>query len=355
MRQHLTAVHLVGLTFFAVCGGDYGIEDAVGAAGPAWTLAGLLLVPWLWSLPIALMTAELGSMIPDVGGPVMWVERAFGPTVAHYNAIVHLVANFFDNALYPVMFVDYLSETYPALNMVGLHRYLLSAGMLLCVTLLNVAGVDAVASVSTLFTVLVISPFAALVVMGLPTLDSSAWFLGPTATFAAAAGDVGSGGVGGGSVLFAEAAGSNGSGGDFGGGVDGSGGGSGSGFGGGGVRWGTFLSVLLWNTSGYDSVGALAAEVENPGRDFPRAMVASIVLISLVYVLPVGVAVSLDERAQLASWTDGTLARVAREQVSRERLERRERRRPGGGPSECACEYARMRVASAGVCERVRG
>ena len=27
------------------------------------------------------------------------------------------------------------------------------------------------------------------------------------------------------------------------------------------VRWGTFLSVLLWNTSGYDSVGALAAEV----------------------------------------------------------------------------------------------
>ena len=29
-----------------------------------------------------------------------------------------------------------------------------------------------------------------------------------------------------------------------------------------GVRWGTFLSVLLWNTSGYDSVGALAAEVQ---------------------------------------------------------------------------------------------
>jgi len=27
------------------------------------------------------------------------------------------------------------------------------------------------------------------------------------------------------------------------------------------VQWGTFLSVILWNTSGYDSVGALAAEV----------------------------------------------------------------------------------------------
>ena len=95
----LTAMHLIGLTFFAVCGGDYGIEDAVGAAGPSWTLIGLLVVPWFWSLPIALMTAELGSMIPDMGGPVVWVDRAFGPMVAHVNAIIHLVSNFFDNAL----------------------------------------------------------------------------------------------------------------------------------------------------------------------------------------------------------------------------------------------------------------
>jgi amino acid transporter len=53
---------------------------------------------------MALMTAELGSMIPDVGGPIIWVQRAFGPLVAHLNAIVHLVAGFFDLALYPVIF-----------------------------------------------------------------------------------------------------------------------------------------------------------------------------------------------------------------------------------------------------------
>ena len=33
---------LVGLTFFAVCGGDYGIEDTIGAAGARLTLAGLI-------------------------------------------------------------------------------------------------------------------------------------------------------------------------------------------------------------------------------------------------------------------------------------------------------------------------
>ena len=47
---------LVGITFFCVAGGAYGLEDAVGAAGPAWALLAILVVPWLWSLPMALMT-----------------------------------------------------------------------------------------------------------------------------------------------------------------------------------------------------------------------------------------------------------------------------------------------------------
>ena len=64
------------------------------------------------------MTAELGA--PRCG-PVVWVDRAFGPFVAHQNALVHLVANFFDNALYPVMFADYLKEFHPALRSKACH------------------------------------------------------------------------------------------------------------------------------------------------------------------------------------------------------------------------------------------
>ena len=76
------------------------------------------------------------------------------------------------------MFADYLRELHPALKLEGTSRFFLSASMLGAVTLLNVAGVDAVASVSTIFTVLVISPFAALVIAGLPSLDPSAWLIG---------------------------------------------------------------------------------------------------------------------------------------------------------------------------------
>lgn len=125
------------------------------------------------------------------------------------------------------MFVDYLQIKSP------LPRFLTSTAMLACVTALNIAGVDTVANVSTIFTLLVVSPFAALVLMGLPTLDPTSWCIGPPAPSWGAAG-----------------AGSNSSGSS--GSIEG---------GGGGVRWGTFLSVLLWNTSGYDSVGALASEV----------------------------------------------------------------------------------------------
>ena len=68
--------------------------------------------------------------------------------------------------------------------------------------------------------------------------------------------------------------------------------------------------MLLWNTSGYDSVGALAAEVKHPGRDFPRAMIATIILVTLVYILPLAVAISLDS-SQLWKWSDGHFTRVA--------------------------------------------
>ena len=329
VRPRLLWYHLVGVTFFAVCGGDYGLEDTVGAAGPAITLIGLLLLPWFWSLPIALMTAELSAMIPETGGYVVWVHRAFGPFWAHQNALWNLVSNLFDNALYPVMFVDYL-RYFPALRVDGWRRWLISISMLTSVTSLNLVGVDVVASASNVFALLVISPFAALALAGLPEvrcrtawpsrntrslasasaslqssltpalprrcdgvrrprshtplghrpalatrcvhllhlpplcraqLKPSAWLLGPPPP---------------------------------------------------GVRWGTFLSVLLWNTSGYDSVGALAAEVQNPGRDFPRAMIATIALVTVVYLLPLLVAISMDE-ANLEQWTDGHFTVVAAE------------------------------------------
>ena len=251
------------MTFFAVCGGDYGMEDAVGAAGPGLTMLGLVVVPWLWSLPIALMTAELSAMIPESGGYVVWINRAFGPFWAHQNAMWNLVSNTFDNALYPVLFVDYLRYFPFFRRLSGVRRWLVSMAMLGSVTSINLLGVDMVASASTLFAALVVSPFGALSIAGMSSLD---WHAITRVHFGRP------------------------------------------------IRWGTFLSVLLWNTSGYDSVGALAAEVHHPARDFPRAMITTILLITVVYIVPLAVAISLDQ-GHLADWTDGHFTEVAADHV----------------------------------------
>jgi len=107
---------LVGITFFCVAGGAYGLEDAVGAAGPAWALLAILVVPWLWSLPMALMTAELTAAMPEDGGFVVWVERAFGRFWAFQEGWWSWLCSFADNALYPVMFAEYLGFWFPRMT-----------------------------------------------------------------------------------------------------------------------------------------------------------------------------------------------------------------------------------------------
>jgi amino acid transporter len=111
----------VGITFFCVAGGAYGLEDAVGAAGPAWALLAILAVPWVWSLPMALMTAELTAAMPEDGGFVVWVERAFGRFWGFQEGWWSWLCSFADNALYPVMFAEYLRFWFPRMTSVQLR------------------------------------------------------------------------------------------------------------------------------------------------------------------------------------------------------------------------------------------
>ena len=43
--------------------------------GGWYTMLGLLVMPFVWSLPLGLMTAELASMIPENGGFILWTEK----------------------------------------------------------------------------------------------------------------------------------------------------------------------------------------------------------------------------------------------------------------------------------------
>ena len=78
-RSKIGLLPLVTLIFFDVSGGPFGTEDSVSGGGPLLALAGFFLFPFVWSVPEALVTAELATAFPEDAGYVAWVTAAFGP------------------------------------------------------------------------------------------------------------------------------------------------------------------------------------------------------------------------------------------------------------------------------------
>ena len=253
-RRGLNLAGLVGLTFFCVAGGAYGLEDGVGAAGPLVVLLGIVILPWLWSLPTALMTAELSTAMPEDGGYVVWVENAFGRFWGFQEGWLSWLCSFADNALYPVMFVDYLA--YLRGDMGPMERWLIAAALIGVITWMNIRGIRLVGVTSIVFTALVLAPFAALVVIGLPQVTPANWLQRSAST-----------------------------------------------------DWPLLLSVLLWNTSGWDNAGCCAGEVSQPNRVYPRAMILTLILVTTVYLLPMAVGTGV--ASDWPQWKEGYLPKIA--------------------------------------------
>ncbi|HWH76861.1 MAG TPA: APC family permease [Candidatus Binatus sp.] len=253
-RRGLNFSRLVALTFFCVAGGAYGLEDAVSAGGALIVLLGILILPWLWSFPTALMTAELSTAMPEDGGYVVWVDKAFGRFWAFQEGWLSWLCSFADNALYPVMFLDYLA--YLRGDMPALERWLIGTVLISAVTWLNIRGTRLVGLSSLAFGLLVLAPFLAMFLLGIPQVDPTRW------------------------LQHGES-----------------------------LNWPLLLSTLLWNTSGWDNAGCCASEVTDPQRTYPRAMVYTVLLVTAAYLLPVAVGIGVD--ANSSTWKEGDFPKVA--------------------------------------------
>src|SRR5215813_1072039 len=126
-----------------VSGGPYGLEDVVSGAGYGGAILLLLVTPLIWSLPTALMIGELSSAIPAEGGFYVWVKRALGPFWGFQEAWLSLAASAFDMAIYPTLFVIYLSEITPALR-VGHRGVLVGVILVTACAMWNILGAKAV-------------------------------------------------------------------------------------------------------------------------------------------------------------------------------------------------------------------
>lgn len=239
-----------------VSGGPYGLEDIIGMAGFGGAILLLALVPLFWSLPTALMIGELASAIPDEGGFYIWVKRALGRFWGFQEAWLSLAASIFDMAIYPTTFTLYLGTVFPA-AVAGHRGFLLKLSIVIISTLWNLRGAVAVGRGSVKMMAVSLSPFVILILVAL-------WKILHGGLHLAGAGAIHR-------------------------------------------DLGAALSVTMWNYMGWDNASTIAQEVDEPQRNYPRAMFASALTVMLVYMLPliavwaVGIPAS---RFSTGAWAD---------------------------------------------------
>jgi amino acid transporter len=275
VRRQLRLLPLVGLMFFTVSGGAYGLEDVVGSSGPGMAVVLILLTPIIWSLPAALMVAELGTMFPVEGGFYYWVKIGLGRFAGYMEGAWSWLTTFVDMAIYPVLFADYLANYIPGVAAgatvlfsvgpidVDLH-WIVCLAVIWPLAYLNIRGAKGVGDSSVLFMFFILAPFAVMTVMAVPDMLAKGTEMFQPFTPP----DTG--------IFPAFAAG---------------------------------LWVVMWNYLGWDGLSTVAGEVENPRKNYPRALAISIPLITLCYLLPVlaGLAVSTDWEG----WTAGYFPQLA--------------------------------------------
>jgi Amino acid permease. len=82
------------------------MEDVVSSFGPGLTLLMIVVLPFLWSVPMACVASELSSMIPEAGGLYRWIRRALGEYWSFQAGWWWTLSLYIDSAVYVALFTN---------------------------------------------------------------------------------------------------------------------------------------------------------------------------------------------------------------------------------------------------------
>lgn len=253
----LTLLPLIALIFYEVSGGPFGVEDSVkSGGGPLLSLLGFLIFPLFWSVPEALVTAELATSFPENGGYVLWISSAFGPFWGFQEGFWKWFSGVMDNALYPVLFLDYLKHSFPIFNRL-IARVPALLGITASLTYLNYRGLHIVGFSAVTLAAFSLLPFAVMAILSIPRIRPAKWV----------------------AVDFSK------------------------------VDWRGYFNSMFWNLNYWDKASTLAGEVENPSKTFPKALFGAVVLVMCSYLIPL-LAGTGALNTPASDWSDGYFAQV---------------------------------------------
>jgi amino acid transporter len=251
-QRALQALRFACLAFVLVAGGPFGFEGAVRAAGPLPIFLAFLFVPFFWSLPQALSTAELATHIPDSGGAVIWASCAFNDLAGWIAGSNGLLSSLLDLGLYPALIAQSITAVH-GVPLSGL-AYSIVTFVAVCVSVgCSLSGLRGVSSFSALTCIFTILPF----------IISLVWQWR---------------GVIGGAFAWTQVAAA--------------------------PDWPLFVSTILWSYSGWDSLGTFAGEVYDSKGTYVRGTALTLTAATLSYATPVFV--SIQTHPKFNEWVPGS-------------------------------------------------
>lgn len=219
--------------------------------GIAWVLAGpaavaAFVIAAVLVLPAALAVAEMSTAMPEDGGPYLYVERSMGPLLGTIAGVGTWLMLSLKSALALVGGVPYLVYVSP-----GLEQFILplAVGLAILFTVVNLVSAEGSGKLQFVIVGVLLFILLALVTGSAPgvQLEQTAGAFDPTTD----------------GILAATA-------------------------------------IVFISYAGLTKIGAVAEEVEDPGRNLPLAIVGALAFVALLYALIVYVTVGvLDVQAAI--------------------------------------------------------
>eukprot|EP01083_Nonionella_stella_P181257 648631_1 len=269
-KKKLSSFQLMILLFTLTSAGPFGIESAIQSAGVFYTLIGLMIVPFIYSIPQSLMCSELGSMMPSYHGYIIWVYRAFnhipyiGNFIGFYNALSELLSLGSDIPLYTLLMSFYFEKLFATylmhFELTFWTRYSFKLCVIVVGAVVNILDITILGNTTILFTIIILLPFLIGFIYSIPHINVSTWSNHTT---------------------YNDNDNNH------------------------NIQWGLFLSTLIWLHTGWDCVASLTAELNFNKSKIFASFAGGIVLDYLVYTLPVLGALTVT--CSTDCWADGYL------------------------------------------------
>jgi amino acid transporter len=246
---------------FAYCaGGPFSLESMVSTSGPGLGLTFLLVVPLLFSVPIALATAEMTTLMPVEGGFYRWTRAALGDFWGFQCGWWNWTGTFLMSASYGVAMADYLDDWLPLHSRA--EHWGVAFVFLLAVAYLNMRGIHLVGKLTLIMLFIMAVPLVVFVVLGFHQAHFNPFHpFFPT-----------------------------------------------------GRPWqgafGVGLAIALWSYAGYEQLSTVIEEVEEPKRNFPIGLAIVVPLAIGIYVITL--AAGLAALGNWQEWETGYLVTAGR-------------------------------------------